>query len=453
MTTNPTSPPGNTDSVGSVGGPAADAPGSAAGTATATVSPALALTWRPALSAPPPRPAEAEPVRWWPLGIALAGALALAAYVWNAHGALPAVLLVLGTGLGFTLFHSRFGFTSAWRQFLAVGNGTGLRAHAVLLGTTATLFALVIGTGTGLFGSAPAPSAGPIGIALFLGAFLFGIGMQLGGACASGTLFAVGSGQSAIVITLVGFIAGSVIYSAAWPLVADLPALPPFLLSDHVGWGGSWAITIALLAALVVGTRAVQNRRVPPPVGAPPSARGALRVVRGSWPLIAGALVLAVLGTAVLVVSGGPWGITSAFNLWGAKALQLVGLHPETWAFWSQPAQAEQLAGPVLQDKNSLTNIGIILGAAVAAGAAGTWKLHTGLSWNLVAAGLAGGILMGIGARLAGGCNIGAYLAGIGSGSLHGWLWAIFALAGTWAGLRARTLFGLGVPKPGDSVC
>jgi uncharacterized membrane protein YedE/YeeE len=373
--------------------------------------------------------------------------------VWNAHGAAPAVLLLLGAGLGFTLFHSRFGFTSAWRQLLAVGNGTGLRAHALLLGTTATLFALVIGTGTGLFGTTPTPSAGPIGVALFLGAFLFGVGMQLGGACASGTLFAVGSGQSAIVITLVGFIAGSVVYSAAWPLVADLPALPPFLLSDHVGWGGSWAITLALLAVLVVVSRAVQNRRVPPPVSAPPTARGALRVVRGSWPMLAGALVLAVLGTAVLLVSGGAWGITSAFNLWGAKALQLVGLHPESWAFWSRPEQAEQLAGPVLRDKNSLTNIGIILGAAVAAGAAGTWKLHTGLNWKLVAAGLAGGVLMGIGARLAGGCNIGAYLAGIGSGSLHGWLWAVFALAGTWAGLRARALFGLAVPKPGDSVC
>ncbi|WP_435112573.1 YeeE/YedE family protein [Nocardiopsis synnemataformans] len=444
MTTHPSAPPGAADRT-----PADIAPD----TTAAPVPPALSLSWRPALAAPRPRAAEAEPVRWWPLGIALAVAVGLAAYVWNTHGALPAVLLLLGTGLGFTLFHSRFGFTSAWRQFLSVGNGTGLRAHAVLLGTTATLFALVIGTGTGLFGNDPQASAGPIGIALFLGAFLFGVGMQLGGACASGTLFAVGSGQSAIVITLVGFIAGSVIYSAAWPLVNDLPALPPFLLSDHVGWGGSWAITVAVLAAVVVGTRVVQNRRVPPPVGTPPSARGLLRVVRGSWPMIVGALVLSVLGAAVLVVSGGTWGVTSGFNLWGAKTLQMLGAHPETWAFWNQPQQAAQLAGPVLQDKTSLTNIGIILGAAVAAAAAGAWKLHTGLSWKLVAAGLLGGILMGIGARLAGGCNIGAYLAGIGSGSLHGWLWAVFALAGTWAGLRARSLFGLGVPKPGDSVC
>ncbi|RCV50629.1 YeeE/YedE family protein [Marinitenerispora sediminis] len=406
-----------------------------------------------ALSAPPPAAPRPDPVRWLPLGAALTGLAALAGYVGSVHGARPAVLLLLGGGLGVALFHSRFGFTSAWRQLVAVGNGTGLRAHALLLGTTATLFALIIGTGTGLFGSTPAPSAGPLGTALLLGALLFGVGMQLGGACASGTLFAVGSGQSTILLTLFGFIAGSVLYSWQWELVADLPALPPFVLADHVGWFGSWLVTIAALGAVVLVTRLVQNRRTPPPVGAVPSATGALRIVRGSWPLLAGAVVLAVLGAAVLLVSGGAWGITSAFNLWGAKFLQLVGLHPEEWAFWRQPDQAAQLAGPVLADKNSLTDIGIMLGAAVAAAAAGAWKLHTGIRWNVAAAAVLGGVLMGIGARLAGGCNIGAYLAGIASGSLHGWVWGAVALAGTWLGLRARTLFGLGNPKPTDSVC
>ncbi|MFC7327714.1 YeeE/YedE family protein [Marinactinospora rubrisoli] len=385
--------------------------------------------------------------------MALAGLAALTGYVWSAHGPRPAVLLLLGGGLGLALFHSRFGFTSAWRQLVAVGNGTGLRAHALLLGTTATLFALIIGTGTGLFGSSPAPSAGPLGVALILGAFLFGIGMQLGGACASGTLFAVGSGQSTILLTLFGFIAGSVLYSWQWELVADLPALPPFVLADHIGWFGSWLVTLAVLGAVVLVTRLVQRRRTPPPVGAVPSATGPLRIVRGSWPLLAGAVVLAVLGAGVLLVSGGAWGITSAFNLWGAKFLQLIGLHPETWAFWQQPDQAAQLAGPVLADKNSLTDIGIMLGAAVAAAAAGAWKLHTGIRWNVAVAAILGGVLMGVGARLAGGCNIGAYLAGIASGSLHGWLWGAVALAGTWVGLRARTLFGLGNPRPTDSVC
>ncbi|MFC6886244.1 MULTISPECIES: YeeE/YedE family protein [Actinomadura] len=407
----------------------------------------------PVTSSPPPEADGLQPVRRVPLAVASAGSAALTWYVWAEHGAKPGVLLLLGLALGVALFHSRFGFTSAWRQLVAVGNGTGLRAHAVLLGTTATLFALVIGTGTGLFGSHPEPSGGDLGVALLAGAFVFGIGMQLGGACASGTLFAIGSGQSTIVLTLGGFIAGSVLYSWQYDLVDDLPSVPGVVMSEHIGWFGSWAVTIAVLAGVVALTRVVQARRNPPPVGVPPTARGPIRAIRGSWPLLAGAVVLAVLGAAVLVVSGGAWGITSAFALWGAKLLQLVGLHPESWSYWQQPKQAHMLAGPVLGDKTSLTDIGIMLGAAVASAAGGAWTLHRGLPWRTAVAAVLGGVLMGVGARLAGGCNIGAYLAGIASGSLHGWLWGVTALAGTWFGLRARALFALPNPTPKDSVC
>ena len=403
--------------------------------------------------AAPPVPDPASPVQWRALAAFGVLGAALIAYVGVAHGGLQAALLALGVGLGVALFHSRFGFTSAWRQLVAVGNGAGLRAHALLLGTTATLFALVIGTGTGLFGSTPAPSASPIGIGLVLGAFLFGVGMQLGGACASGTLFAVGSGQGTIVLTLFGFVAGSVVYAWGYPLVDDLPALPALVLSEHIGWVGSWAVTIAALLLLVLASRAVQARRNPPPAGAPPTARGAARVLRGSWPLLTGAVVLAVLGAGVLVVSGGAWGVTSAFGLWGAKVLQVLGLHPEAWAYWQQPAQAKMLAGPVLADKTSLTNFGIMIGAAFAAAAGGSWILHRGIPWRTALAAVLGGVVMGIGARLANGCNIGAYLAGIASGSLSGWVWGVAALAGTWVGLRGRALFGLANPKPSDSVC
>jgi hypothetical protein len=225
------------------------------------------------------------------------------------------------------------------------------------------------------------------------------------------------------------------------------------VLADHVGWFGSWAITILVLLGIVAVTRVIQARRVPPPVGAVPSARGPLRAIRGSWPLWAGAVVLALLGAGVLLVSGGAWGITSAFGLWGAKFLQVLGLHPETWAFWQQPAQAQTLAAPILTDKTSLTDIGIMLGAAVAAAAGGAWTLHRRIPWRTAVAAVLGGILMGIGARLAAGCNIGAYLAGIASGSLHGWIWGLAALGGTWVGLRGRTLFGLPNPAPRDSVC
>ncbi|TWD74712.1 hypothetical protein FB561_6143 [Kribbella amoyensis] len=421
---------------------------------TATTAPPLTRKLLDGVtSAPVPAAPALGPVSRIPLIVAVLGAVVLEIVVWSSHGAKPGVLLLLGLGLGIALFHSRFGFTSAWRQLVAVGNGAGLRAHTVLLGATATLFALVIGTGTGAFGSTPAPSGGPLGVGLVLGAFLFGFGMQLGGACASGTLFAVGSGQSTIVLTLGGFIAGSVLYSWQYGLVDDLPSVPAVVLADHLGWFGSWIVTLAVLAGIFTLSLVVQRRRVPPPTDAVPSARGVLRVIRGSWPLWVGAIVLAVLGAGVLIVSGGAWGITSAFNLWGAKLLQAVGLHPEAWAFWQQPAQAKMLAGPILADKTSLTDLGIVFGAAVASAAGGAWTLHRHIPWRTALAAVLGGIVMGVGARLAGGCNIGAYLAGIASGSLHGWLWAAAALVGTYLGLRTRPLFRLANPKPTSSVC
>jgi uncharacterized membrane protein YedE/YeeE len=400
-----------------------------------------------------PVPAPEEPVRTVPLVVAGLLAVGLTWFVWASYGAKQGVLLALGLALGLALFHSRFGFTSAWRQLIAVGNGAGLRAHTVLLGTAATLIALIISTGSGLFGSVPKAVGNPLGLALLVGAVLFAIGMQLGGACASGTLFAVGSGQSTIVLTLFGFIAGSVLYTWAFPLFDGWPAFPAVVLSEHVGWWGSWLITIALLGLIVLGTRLVQARRTPPPVDVVPTARGFARVVRGSWPLLVGAVVLGVLAAAVFLVSGGIWGVTFAFALWGAKIVQLLGLHPETWQFWQTPANAKALAAPIWTDKTSLTNIGIMIGAAIAAAAAGAWKIHSTIPWRTALAAVLGGVLMGIGARLAGGCNIGAYLGGISVGSLHGWLWGVFALGGTWIGLRLRPLFGLANPKPSDSVC
>ncbi|SDH76884.1 hypothetical protein SAMN05192558_10345 [Actinokineospora alba] len=399
-------------------------------------------------SRPAPIAPEPDPVRAIPLATALLLAAILSTYVWTTFGPKSGTLLILGLGLGITLFHSRFGFTSAWRQLIAVGNGQGLRAHTLLLGTAATLIALIVVTSSG-----PTPKGGPIGLALFAGAVLFAIGMQLGGACASGTLFAVGAGQSAIVLTLGGFIAGSVAYTWAFPIFDGWPQLAPVVLADHVGWLGSWLITVAALAAIVAVTQVVQKRRTPPPVDSVPTAKGLARIVRGSWPMLVGAAVLGTLAAAVFLVSGGIWGVTFAFALWGAKLLQALGLHPELWEFWQSASNAKALAAPIWVDKTSLTNIGIMIGAAIAAAAAGVWRIHRRIPWRTALAAVLGGILMGVGARLAGGCNIGAYLGGISVGSLHGWLWGVFALGGTWIGLALRPVFGLANPKPADSAC
>ena len=60
---------------------------------------------------------------------------------------------------------------------------------------------------------------------------------------------------------------------------------------------------------------------------------------------------------------------------------------------------------------------------------------------NLLA--VLGGLLLGYGARIAYGCNIGAYFSGIASSSVHGWLWFAAAFAGNGVGTRMRPVFGL----------
>ena len=79
--------------------------------------------------------------------------------------------------------------------------------------------------------------------------------------------------------------------------------------------------------------------------------------------------------------------------------------------------------------------------------------VHRRIPPRLALGAVIGGVLMGYGARIAYGCNIGAYFGGIASFSLHGWLWGVMAIAGTFVGLRLRPLFGLTNPKPADSVC
>lgn len=390
-------------------------------------------------------------------GVVVIGAIlavVLGVAVDHAAGWKLTLLYAIGLALGLVLFHSRFGFTGAWRQLALLGQGTALRAHMLMLAIACVLFAVILGMGVSLSG-VPHGTVLPAGPAVALGAFIFGVGMQIGGSCASGTLFAVGSGQTAIVYTLGGFILGSLVAVVTTGWMTPLQQIGPTVsfANTPLGYPGAALISLVIIGAVVGVSVLVQRRRKPPPVETPPSARGLLRVIRGSWPLWVGAIGLAVLNAVTLLVSGGPWGITSAFALWGTKIFGWLGIDLSHSAYWRTPKNAAALHGSVLADKISVMDFGIMIGALVASALAGAFVLHRNVPWRMAVGAVLGGVLMGIGARLAGGCNIGAYFSGIASFSLHGWLWGAAAIIGTYAGVAFRPLFGLTNPKPTDSVC
>ncbi len=387
--------------------------------------------------------------------VGLVAALVLGGVIFVRSGQVPAILFALGLALGLVLFHSRFGFTSAWRQLVAVRQGGALRAHMLMLAVACTLFAPILATQAS-FGDVPAAqSLAPIGVGLFAGSFLFGVGMQLGGSCASGTLFAIGSGQSAILLTLGGFIIGATVGALHFPWwTNELPSHAPISLTE-VGGGylGAWLISLAAMAVIVAITLAVQRRGQVPPLERPSAARGVARALRGSWPLWVGALLLAGLNALTLYVSGSPWGVTFAFALWGSKFLDAIGVDVLSWGFWQDPANLAKYEAGWLVEKTSVMDLGIIVGALIASAMAGAFVLHRRVPGKLALGAVIGGIMMGYGARIAFGCNIGAYFGGIASFSLHGWIWGVMAVVGTFGGLALRPLFGLTNPKPTDSVC
>jgi hypothetical protein len=86
-----------------------------------------------------------------------------------------------------------------------------------------------------------------------------------------------------------------------------------------------------------------------------------------------------------------------------------------------------------------------IAGMLIAAGLRDRHAARRGLRLCRGTCSQIGGLLLGYGARIAYGCNIGAYFSGIASSSVHGWLWFVAAFAGNAPGTRLRPFFGLRV--------
>lgn len=412
--------------------------------ATAAPTPA---TRAPEVGAVTPTPqAERPPApRWGVAALGLLATAALAVAVFGSQDTRQGVLLATGLALGVTLYHSRFGFTSAWRRLVSVGQGDGLRAHLLMLAVASAIFAPILSAGAGLFDQSAVGSVAPVGLSVVAGAFLFGVGMQVAGGFASGTLYTAGGGSPRMALTLLAVVAGATL--AAWDGERWMawPALPAVSLPQTLGLWPALALNLAVFAAAWAVSARIEHRRhgavEPLPLG--PGAP-----LRGPWPLAWGAVALALLNLATLRLAGRPWAITAAFPLWGSLALDALGWgDPVFWAYWDEPTRAEALLRPLSADRTTVMDLGLIAGALLAAGLAGRFAPRWRIPPRHAAASLIGGMLLGYGAVLASGCNISAYFSGIASGSLHGWVWLVFAFAGNVIGTYLRPLFGLEVER------
>lgn len=359
------------------------------------------------------------------------------------------VLTIVAALIGLVLYRASFGFSNAFRMLVEHRDGTGLAAHAVMLAVTSLFFFPLIGMGSFL-GNPVSGFATPIGPTHVIGAILFGIGMQIGGGCASGTLFALGGGNGKLIATMVGFVTGSTIVATHIGFWWGLPALPATTMMGVFGWQLGLVVQLSLLAAMFFFAFR-RARRSELTFGEALSFR---RLILGPWPLIMGGIGLALLNAATLMIGGFPWSETSAFMLWGGKIVQAFGIDPSGWDYWVITGQADQLHMSIFSDKASVMDLSIILGAAFAAASARRFDARRGGS-NLAWLGaFCGGVLMGYGARLSNGCNIGAYFSALSSGDLAGFVWVPAGIVGSAIGIRLRPVFDLIEKRKDDApVC
>ncbi len=343
------------------------------------------------------------------------------------------IFLIAGI-LGLTLYHAHYGFTSSFRAFITTGSGKGIRAQMYLF-LIANLLFLPVMLITGASGS-----VSPVGLSVIIGSFIFGIGMQIGDGCASGTLYHLGGGDLRGVLTLIGFIIGSVIGSAHFAWWMATPNIGPVSFLETFGSAGGLLFNVLIMVIVFAVTVIIEKRRTGRVESLRPEKPLNWRTwISGPWPLVIGSVILAIGNTLYLIITGKAWGVTSAFALWGAKIAQALGMDVTKWEYWQTPANEAALNSSIFNDITSVSNFGLILGALLALGlSGGAARYLRKIPVQTIVGLLIGGILMGYGARIAFGCNIGAYFSGIASFSLHGWVWMVFAMLGSIIGVKLR---------------
>src|SRR5665647_2027095 len=262
-----------------------------------------------------------------------------------------AALILGGFGLGIAFLKAEFSFTASWRRFLTRGEAGGLLGGLIVIAIAALVIVPVAALKPN-FGGAIAP----LGPSLIVGAFVFGIGMQLANGCGSGTLYTAGGGSGRMLLALAFFMMGSVFGSLALPSFLALGGIDPILAADYLGPWGGLAATLASIAVAAAVIVAIAKRR------------GANFVPSRNY--VIGGIAIGLLCVVVFIAGGHPWSVTFGYTVWGAKIASVLGFDFSHSAFWQWPGPKHALAESVLSDTSSLTDFGMLFGAMAAAAAA-----------------------------------------------------------------------------------
>lgn len=161
------------------------------------------------------------------------------------------------------------------------------------------------------------------------------------------------------------------------------------------------------------------------------------RIFKKEWSYYAGAVMISFFALTQLAMTGGTWGASGPFAIWGAKFFSIFFGTDENGALLGNNIGSYHFFG----NKVSVLDIAILFGAAISCLLAAQWKIRKIKHWKQICAGLLGGFLMGIGAKLANGCNIGGLFSQLPQFTLNGWIYLVMVFIGATVGGKLLKFF------------
>ncbi len=376
--------------------------------------------------------------------------------------------LLIGTALGYTLMRAYTGFAGSVNRAFNTGSTKLMRTLMFMFFITALSTTAFIATAEDI--TVYKLNINPINLGLIVGGILFGFGMSFSSCCASGVLTDLVTGLPRAIITLIFFGLGVFL---GFPIQKGASWVTQSWFSTSVGesYGGGvflpdlfkWDETGGYLGALIlIGifcgivtflSHRYEKRRKENGtyVGHPMeklqaslekeeysyseliSAETYEKVFVRPWTLKQGAIVLSLLFTLLMGVTKGGWGVSTPLGIWFGKILMAFGVSAESIASFTKQAP-ETFTTPFFQHGSSVQNFGIVVGTAIYLLTAGKFKESFTEELKITKKQAffyaLGGICMGLGTRMANGCNAGALYTSISHLSLSGWLFLIFMVIG-----------------------
>jgi uncharacterized membrane protein YedE/YeeE len=289
-------------------------------------------------------------------------------------------------------------------------------------------------------------SGDPVGVALFLGSFIFGIGMYLSSTCSIGALIGVGEGTVSNLITLVFFIVGSTlaVQDGFYDWFSRLPKAPNSVVMSWYLMAIVLGVWVAACFAVELIRYVIDKRHLPDPQFGLQEAQqmyqhgwdhDAEEQKKPGYKLKKVRLYVVDFAVAALLFLwffcvGRPIEIVPPLAMLGSRFVGICGGKPDRWNYWHNQPHWKDLPRNLMQNDLFLSDVYIILGSFIGAALFGKFgKTQQWAAADLIKA-VCGGLCLGIGGVMSGGCTVGSMLAGLIESSVRGPVWAFSALLG-----------------------